>query len=117
MRYAWKGLKMLTGQDQTKKESPLLTEEGSADRLNNFYARFDNSDFSLEHNALRNKLAEATYDIPPIEIEEKDIIDAFGKINSRKAPGPDKIGALLLKKWLYSLLPVNIHLTSGVDII
>ena len=31
MRDTWKGLKMLTGQDQTKKESPLLTEEGSTD--------------------------------------------------------------------------------------
>ena len=36
MRDAWKGLKMLTGQDQTKKESPLLAEEGSTDRLNSF---------------------------------------------------------------------------------
>ena len=58
MRDAWKGLKLLTGQDQTKKESLLLTEEGSTDRLNSFYARFDNTDFSHEHNAFRNKLSE-----------------------------------------------------------
>ena len=45
MRDAWKGLKILTGHDQTKEESPLLTEEGSGDRLNSFYARFDNIDF------------------------------------------------------------------------
>ena len=31
MRDAWKGLKLLTGQDQTRKESALLTEEGSAE--------------------------------------------------------------------------------------
>ena len=38
--------------------------------------------------------AEATHDIPPIEIEEKDI-GAVGKISSLKAPGPDKIRAFL----------------------
>ena len=66
---------MLTGQDQTKKESPLLTEEGSTDRLNSFYARFDNTDFSHEHNALRNKLSETLCDHPAIKIEENDIVD------------------------------------------
>ena len=100
MRDAWKGLKMLTGQDQTKKESSLLTEEESVDLLNNFYPRFDNSDFSHEHEALRNMLAKVTYEIQSIEIEEKDIMGAFGKINSQKAPGPDKIRAFLLKKCL-----------------
>ena len=66
---------MLTGQDQTKKESPVLNEEGPADRLNSFYDRFDNTDFSHEHNALRNKLTETLCDYLPIEIEEHDIIE------------------------------------------
>ena len=98
MRDAWRGLKMLTGQDQAKKESSLLTEEGSADRLNSFYARFDNKDFSHEHNTLRDKLAKTLLDCPPIEINENDIIRVFSKINTRKAHGPDRIGTLLVKK-------------------
>ena len=73
-RDAWKGLKMLTNQDQTKKESSLLTEEGSADRLNCFCARFDNKNFSLEHNALSDKLAKTLLDCPLIEIKENDTI-------------------------------------------
>ena len=75
MRDTWKGLKMLTGQDQTNKESPLLTEEGSADRLKSFYARFDNIDFSHERRALRNKLTETLCEYPTIETEENDIIE------------------------------------------
>ena len=37
MRDAWKGLKMHTGQEQTKKESPLLTEEVSASNSSSSY--------------------------------------------------------------------------------
>ena len=90
MRDAWKGLTMLTSQDQTKKEIPLVSEEGSTNRLNSFYAHFDKTDFSHEHNALKNKLSEIPCNYPSITIEENDIIEAFNKITTRKAPSPDK---------------------------
>ena len=63
-------------------------------------------DFSHEHNALRNKLSETLCDYPPIEIQDNDIIKVFSKINTQKAPGPDKIGTLLLKKCIHGLLPI-----------
>lgn len=97
---------MLTGQDKVKKESPLLQDDGSADRLNNFYARFDDKDFSDKHQLLRNSLEATIKDIPQIEIEEADIVKAFGNINIHKAAGPDKISPQLLKRCLYSLVPI-----------
>ena len=106
MRDAWKGIRVLTGQDKAKKESPLLQEEGSADRLNSFYARFDDKDFTAEHTKLRESLETAIKDAPKIEIEDSDIIKVFGKIKTQKAAGPDKISPLLLKKCLHSLLPI-----------
>ena len=41
-----KGLKLLTGQKEEKKASSLTSTPGSADRLNLFYSRFDNKDYS-----------------------------------------------------------------------
>ena len=52
MKDAWKGLKLLTGQKEGKKASiysSLTSTPGSADRLNLFYSRFDNKDYSSIH--------------------------------------------------------------------
>ena len=106
MRDAWKGLKMLTGQDQTKKKSPLLTEEGSTDRLIAFTLASITQISHMNTMPLGINYQKPCCDYPPIEIEENDIIEVFSKINTRKAPGPYKIGTLLLKKCIYSLLPI-----------
>ena len=66
---AWKGLNIITGRDKAKKDSELLRKPGSADRLNSFYARFDDKDFSDEHSALRNDLQGRMKDLPPITVD------------------------------------------------
>ena len=48
MKDAWKGLHLLTGQKR-KKVNSLTSTPGSAERLNNFYSRFNKIDFSKEH--------------------------------------------------------------------
>ena len=106
MRDAWKGIRTLTGQDNSKKESPLLQSEGAADRLNSFYARFDNKDFSNEHQTLRESLEAKIKSLPRLVIEEDEIVKAINQIKTRKASGPDHISPLLLKRCLYSLLPI-----------
>jgi hypothetical protein len=53
---AWRGLKVLLGTDKKRKDPAILCDPGSADRLNKFYARFDNIDFSHEHHNIREQL-------------------------------------------------------------
>ena len=98
MRDAWKGIRILTGQDKAKKESPLLQGEGSADRLNSFYARFDDKYFTSEHQNLRESLEIKTKNLPRIEIEEAEIVKVFSNIKTRRAAGPDRIGPPPLKE-------------------
>ena len=53
---AWKGLKVLTGVENKRKEPVFLSQPGSAERLNHFYVRFDKKDFSSEKQNLRRSL-------------------------------------------------------------
>lgn len=103
-RDAWKGLNMLTGRNKSQKECALLNPPGSADRLNSFYARFDDKDFSHEHNSIKRDLAKLAAEEDPITVSEEEVIHAFNRLNVKKASGPDKIGALILKKCMSSLL-------------
>ena len=72
------------------------------DILNKFYARFDEKDFSVEHELKRlelcNKISE------PIVINENEVIKVFSKISVKKATGPDKVSSLILNKCISSLL-------------
>ena len=56
MKDAWKGLKLLTEQKEGKKASSLTSTPGSADRLNPFYSRFDNKDYSSIHQTQKSDL-------------------------------------------------------------
>jgi hypothetical protein len=51
-RDAWKGLRTLTGQGRGNSSDALTNVPGAADRLNQFYARFDDIDFSTLHQQL-----------------------------------------------------------------
>ena len=103
MKDAWKGLRIITGKEKSKKESPLTSTIGSADRLNKFYARFDDKDFSEIQTTMKEELIEAAKEEEPVTITEDEVIQTFNKLNTRKACGPDKISALILKKCLSSL--------------
>ena len=71
MKDAWKGLKLLTGQKESKKASSLTSTPGSADRLNKFYSRFDNIDYSNNHLSQKAELDKLVKDEAKIEITEK----------------------------------------------
>ena len=47
---------MLTGMDQRRKDPSILLEAGAADRLNQFYARFDNKDYSVQQQQITDQL-------------------------------------------------------------
>ena len=91
-------------QDKSKKESILTSAPGSADRLNSFYARFDNKDFSEEHLKRKSELLKCIANEDPIEISEDEVIKNFSKISTKKSSGPDKIGGKILKSCSSSLL-------------
>ena len=93
---------IITGRDKAKKDSELLRKPGSADRLNSFYARFDDKDFSDEYSALRNDLQGRMKE--PITVDTSEVIKVVNKLNVNKACGPDKISAFTIKKCLSSLL-------------
>lgn len=104
MKDAWKGLKSLTGQVKSKENIAIINDAGSADRLNNFYARFDKYDFSQEHLLRKNDLLKCVDSEEPITISEEEVLKSFNNICVKKASGPDKICAKVVKKCRNSLL-------------
>ena len=104
MKDAWKGLKTITGQGTSKKSCPLTRPPGSADRLNVFYSRFDNKDFSENIAARKLKLTNDIRNESPITISTQEVAKALKSIKTNKATGPDNISGLILKKCLSSLL-------------
>ena len=106
MKDAWNGLKILTGQKEDKKASSLTSTPGAADRLNHFYARFDNKDFSSTHHAMKNELLKQIPKEPPITVTQSDVYFILKSINTNKSTGPDKISGRIIKQCVTSLLPI-----------
>ena len=98
---AWKGLQHLTGMTKTTKDPSILSEKGSADRLNEFYARFDNINFEAEQATTRSQLEQ--------DVDNTDFslsYDIVYKILSNlqlKSSGPDRISARLIKSCRFTL--------------
>ena len=77
---AWKGLKVLTGVENKRKEPVFLSQPGSADRLNRFYARFDKKDFSSEQQNLRRSLQYSS--VPGTHFSDKSLLLTFAVTNT-----------------------------------
>ena len=103
MKDAWKGLKVLKGQEKSKKEYVLLNEVSPnwLKSLNSFYVRFGNKDFSHEHSRKKNELLKLTKDQEPINIQAEEVISV---LNQNKCEESFKISSLMIKKCLSSLL-------------
>ena len=102
MKDPLKGLKTITGQKKVKKECALLQEVGSAERMNQFYACFDNKDFYVEHQRRKEERLKQVNEHEPIIIQEDEIIRVFNKINTKKATGPDKINKCSCSQDMYT---------------
>ena len=90
---------------KAKKEPALLKEPGSAERINKFYARFDNIDFSAEHHRIRQELVN-NCECDDSYISGQEVYNILRKINSKKAAGPDKISGKLIRSCRDSLLTI-----------
>ena len=104
MKDTWKGLQILTGKERSRSDSEIICTPGSANRLNQFFARFDCQDFSQMHQSLQTSIKLQASDEEAISISQKDIIKTVQKIQTKKASGPDNIGAVILKNCISSLL-------------
>ena len=90
--------------NKSKKECSLLTENGYADKLNTFYARFDDTNFSREKDDISSKLTAILESCDDgIAIDINDVNNVLSKINVKKACGPDRISGSLIKTCRNSL--------------
>ena len=103
MKDAWSGLKQLTGMAHTHSEPSLLCSQGSAARLNTFYAWFDDKDFRQEHQEIKMGLAAELQD-HHIDLPEGLVRKTLSCLKVKKAAGPDTLSALLQKSCKDSLL-------------
>ena len=98
---AWRGLNTMMGskinQQTVKTDDPC----DFANELNRYYARFDVSDFSSEHDNVCRSLVPSL-----VCVEEGDVISCFPGLNPSKAPGPDGLKGRVLKVCAQQLGPV-----------
>ncbi|KAG1654681.1 Patj [Nymphon striatum] len=98
LKSVWKGIKIMSGYGKVNEtdKSPLqnLTTE-YANELNLFYNRFDKYDFSTEICELESMFKNSGG--LDIVVSEEDVRRKFGRLNSSKAAGPDKISAQVLR--------------------
>ena len=114
MRDAYKGLKLLTGQDKPKQTINLDDEEKIeyANKLNEFYCRFERSDLKNELDSVIADLEgrDRMVDVDDLEIHSSKVAAIFKRQKLHKAVGPDRIGGRLLKNcadqlaYVFSLL-------------
>ena len=115
MKDAWSGLKILTGQKEEKKANSLTSTSGTADRLNVFYSRFDNVDYSDEHSTLRKELGNKEKNEPPIKITKSEVYKVLNSIKMNKGTGPDMISIKIIKKCITSLVYI-IHSMLSISL-
>ncbi|GFR81465.1 reverse transcriptase [Elysia marginata] len=97
-RNAWDGLEVMSG---SKKKKAILNVDTDvkeyANKLNQFYARFDVHDFrnttELKIKDILNGLVEGQ----DFVVQENDVRRELEKLNVRKACGPDGLSGRLLK--------------------
>ena len=103
MKSVWKDMKTIAGFDN--KSTKMTFEKGSENEytndLNQFYARFDNQDFSVEIDELKERLS--TKEATPIVVYPVTVTKTFNTLKCGKACGPDGISSTLLKTCAHEL--------------
>ena len=90
------GMKKITGYSKSKKGSGLPDpSESKANELNQFYARFDDKDFSSERNDVLGSLDDSLVG-EPFTLTREEVRKQLKKLNVKKAPGPDGISHKVL---------------------
>ena len=111
-KQAWQGLQHITGY---KLKSPTLQKSNDTDKLcndlNHFYNRFnDDSDIDKIKCTLKELTDLSNSNNDSLNVEEKQVLEQFLKLNSKKAAGPDHIAPYILKSCAHQLAPVYTRL-------
>ena len=95
---AWKTLQKVTGYKRKSCIPESIVCQTFVDNLNEFYCRFDQTDFSRENTEVIRNLKENSFDgFSCINLSEHDVRRVLGNVIVSKAPGPDHICNKVLK--------------------
>ena len=102
-KQAWSGLKKIVGYKE--KQTVIDHENGNkyVNDLNAFYSRFDQHDFSSQHNEARCELNMTSSDDPIVTVEEWEVTRIFRSLKTNKSCGPDNVSGRVLKACHYHL--------------
>ncbi|GFR78487.1 Non-LTR (Long terminal repeat) retrotransposon and domain-containing protein [Elysia marginata] len=99
MRKVWQGMNLMVGCEGKKGNNSVEGDEGYANDLNKFYARFDCHDFVQEREECKSALLESLlHDRERIVIDKSEVRKAMLALKPNKAPGPDGVKPSVLKK-------------------
>ncbi|GFR78759.1 hypothetical protein ElyMa_005857600, partial [Elysia marginata] len=99
MRKVWQGMNLMVGCEGKKGNNSVEGDEGYANDLNKFYARFDCHDFVQEREECKSALLESfLHDRERIVIDTSEVRKAMLALKPNKAPGPDGVKPSVLKK-------------------
>ena len=85
----------MMGKDKKKQGLKCDDPTKFANDLNNFYARFDEYDFSNEVENVCEPLLTIPNDVP---LSEKEVKNVLSSVNPKKACGPDRVGGKIIKE-------------------
>ena len=89
---AWKTLQDVTGYKRKSSVNESVVNQTFVDSLNDFYCRFDHSDFARKNVETMQNLRESlTRDFEVITVSEHEVRMVLGDVNVNKTPGPDRI--------------------------
>ena len=106
MADAWKGLKILTGQNKPTSQAASMSIEDQkefCEKLNEFYCRFERNDLKKELDHVMTEVIEKVNSDEHESGVNESVIDAvdvevlFKRLKTKKAVGPDNICGRLLK--------------------
>ncbi|GFS05938.1 Non-LTR (Long terminal repeat) retrotransposon and domain-containing protein [Elysia marginata] len=100
MRKVRQGMNLMAGCKGEKGNNSVEEDEGYANDLNKFYARFDRHDFvqELEREECKSALFETLLqDRERVVIDESEVRKVMLALKPNKAPGPDGVKPSVLK--------------------
>ena len=110
---AWKGLKTMAGQNKAQicdTSLDLAEQTDFAEKLNDFYCRFDKHDFKTELtdvlDEVRTLSPGVVADPAADEITTECVEKVLSKVKVRKAAGPDNLSGRVLRVCCSQLAPV-----------
>ena len=102
---AWKVMSSITGHKQKRIKNVNVNKE-FVNELNDFYCRFDESDFKAEHLSLCAMLTDKCNITNTIIFSVDDVTKLFSNVKVNKACGPDNLSNKVIRSCAAQLAPI-----------